>query len=379
MDDSTKSLTSGERGQTAIMRPAPHLTHRPRHAARRRPRRVALAGAAPDRSAARPGRLALSALLLLVAVAFATPAWSQTPTTLIKNTEQPEDAERPFISVAYAQEFSTGAYPDGYTLTNIAILLTGIAPNSATRASVWTTSMSGLPDVKQFDLTSPPSLLPGGNHFTAPANSTLDASQTYALVLVKTAGAFQALQTNTNEDAGGAAGWSITDSWPRIGGGETVFSTFRTGKALRIDITGYTNFPAIAFRGVSGLSVSGDVIGHVSFPEDVGTAVLTVDRDGTPTTALSVPWSTADNTAVSPDDYAGGQGTLTFAPGETEQTISVPIVDDAAREDPVRGVPESFFVDLEPGDNYNLKHRGAVGCFFREVLLRAEDFRPKAA
>ena len=178
--------------------------------------------------------------------------------------------------------------------------------------------------------------------------------------MTHTAGQWEARQTNTNENAGGTAGWSISDSWLRKGSGETAFSTFRTGKALRIDIQGYTNFPAIGFRGVSGLSVFGDVIGHVSFPEDVGTAVLTAYRDGTPTTALSVPWSTADNTAVSPDDYAGGQGTLTFAPGETEQTISVPIVDDATREDPVSGVPESFFVDLEPGDNYNLKHRGAV-------------------
>ena len=62
-------------------RPVPHLTHLPRNESRpapRRPRCVALAGAAPDRSAARPGRLALSALLLLVAVAFAVPAQAQT-------------------------------------------------------------------------------------------------------------------------------------------------------------------------------------------------------------------------------------------------------------------------------------------------------------
>ena len=81
MDDSTKILTAGARGETAVMRPAPHLTHLPRNESRpapRRPRCVALAWAAPDRSAARPGRLALSALLLLVAVAFAVPAQAQT-------------------------------------------------------------------------------------------------------------------------------------------------------------------------------------------------------------------------------------------------------------------------------------------------------------
>ena len=136
MDDATKRLTAGERGDTAIISAQRHTSRTD-----------------PVTRPARPGRLARSALLLLVAVAVAAPAWSQTPTTLIKNTGQREDTERPAISVAYAQEFSTGAYPDGYTLTTIAILLTGVAPNSAMRASVWTTSMSGLPDVKQFGMS----------------------------------------------------------------------------------------------------------------------------------------------------------------------------------------------------------------------------------
>ena len=129
---------------------------------------------------ARPGRLARSALLLLVAVAVAAPAWSQTPTVLIKNTRicgKIQKGRLFHLASAMHQEFSTGAYPDGYTITAIAILLRSVQSGSAMRASVWTTS-SGLPTVKQFDLTSP-SLGNGGNWFTAPANSTLDASQTY--------------------------------------------------------------------------------------------------------------------------------------------------------------------------------------------------------
>ena len=115
----------------------------------------------------------------------------------------------------------------------------------------------------------------------------------------------------------------------------------------------------IGFRGVS---VPEGVVGQLSFPEDVGTAVLTAYLDRSLETALSVPWFTSDQTAVSPNDYTGGPGTLTFAPGETEQTISLPIVDDAIREDPdpVFGEDESLVVWLEFGDDYRLKNSGAV-------------------
>ena len=64
--------------------------------------------------------------------------------------------------------------------------------------------------------------------------------------------------------------------------------------------------------------------------------------------------------AASPDDYTGGEGTLTFAPGETEKTISVRIVDDAIREDAINDVFESFLVALDPGEGYRLKNGGLV-------------------
>ena len=123
----------------------------------------------------------------------------------------------------------------------------------------------------------------------------------------------------------------------------------------------------IGFRGVS---VPEGVLGQLSFPEDVGTAVLTAYLDRSLETALSVPWFSSDQTAVSPDDYTGGQGTLTFAPGEIEQTISLPIVDDAIREDPdpVFGEDESFLVGLEFGDDYRFKNSGVV-----EVLILDND------
>ena len=54
---------------------------------------------------------------------------------------------------------------------------------------------------------------------------------------------------------------------------------------------------------------------------------------------------------MSPEDYAAGQGTLSFAPGETEKTISLSVVDDAVREDADdSGFWESFLVSLAHED-----------------------------
>ena len=45
---------------------------------------------------------------------------------------------------------------------------------------------------------------------------------------------------------------------------------------------------------------------------------------------VTVHFATADGTAVAPEDYSSLSGTLTFAPGQTIQTISVPVHGDRA-------------------------------------------------
>ena len=43
-------------------------------------------------------------------------------------------------------------------------------------------------------------------------------------------------------------------------------------------------------------------------------------------------YATSDDTATAPDDYTSTTGTLTFAPGRTMMTISVPTMDDNQQE-----------------------------------------------
>ncbi len=48
--------------------------------------------------------------------------------------------------------------------------------------------------------------------------------------------------------------------------------------------------------------------------------------------AVSVDYATEDGTAAAGADYTATSGTLTFAPGETAKTVSVPLLDDAVDE-----------------------------------------------
>ena len=57
---------------------------------------------------------------------------------------------------------------------------------------------------------------------------------------------------------------------------------------------------------------------------------VTLDRPASVT--VTVDYATADGSATAGADYTARQGTLTFDPGETAQTVSVPVLDDAHDE-----------------------------------------------
>ena len=70
--------------------------------------------------------------------------------------------------------------------------------------------------------------------------------------------------------------------------------------------------------------------------EDGGNASLTVtvDRsnDPDPGNTITVQYQTKSGSATPGSDYVEAAGTLTFGPGDTSETIVVPIADDSAIE-----------------------------------------------
>ena len=82
---------------------------------------------------------------------------------------------------------------------------------------------------------------------------------------------------------------------------------------------------------------------------------------------VSVDYATADGTAAAGADYTATSGTLTFAPGETEKTVSVALLDDAIDEG-----KETFKLELSNPRGAYLRgiHREAEGTIRNDDPLQ---------
>ena len=71
---------------------------------------------------------------------------------------------------------------------------------------------------------------------------------------------------------------------------------------------------------------------------------------------VTVNYATADGTAVAGEDYTATSGTLTFAPGETEKTVAVAIIDDTVEDS-----GETFRLLLSDPSGATLEDGEAIG------------------
>jgi hypothetical protein len=111
--------------------------------------------------------------------------------------------------------------------------------------------------------------------------------------------------------------------------------------------TGYINDN----DGAPSLSVN-----DVTVSESDGTASFTVTLSAVSAQTITVAYNTSNGTATAGADYTGATGTLTFAPGTTAQTISVPITNDTTAE-----LSETFNVNLLTPTNATIADNQGVG------------------
>jgi hypothetical protein len=101
-----------------------------------------------------------------------------------------------------------------------------------------------------------------------------------------------------------------------------------------------------------------------------GTASFTVSLDAPSTNPVTVDFATADGTAVAPGDYTPTSGTVTFAPGDTSQPVTVQTIDDTLIEG-----TETFTVNLSnPTGNATIVDGTGVGT----IVSDGPDFPPTA-
>ncbi|MBK6593929.1 MAG: hypothetical protein IPG23_15000 [Burkholderiales bacterium] len=106
----------------------------------------------------------------------------------------------------------------------------------------------------------------------------------------------------------------------------------------------------LAVGGVTGTGYINDndgaptlSVNDVTVSESAGTASFTVTLSAASAQTVTVAYNTTNGTATAGADYTSATGTLTFAPGTTTQTISVPITNDTVFES---ATGETFSVKL---------------------------------
>ena len=93
---------------------------------------------------------------------------------------------------------------------------------------------------------------------------------------------------------------------------------------------------AVTQPGVVGLSAT-----TYTVDEGAGTVTVTVQRTDGSEGTVTVNYATSNGTATAPADYTATSGTLTFGPGVTTQSFTIPIVEDTIAE-----AAETFTVAL---------------------------------
>jgi Calx-beta domain len=127
-------------------------------------------------------------------------------------------------------------------------------------------------------------------------------------------------------------------------GNETVILTLADGgttyKLDPVKSAGTVTITDNETRPTISISDANPATGKESDPTAKNRA-FTIALSNPSTETITVDYTTLDGTAVAGSDYTATQGKITFNPGETTQTVTATIIDDAIFED-----PETFKVKL---------------------------------
>jgi chitinase len=132
-----------------------------------------------------------------------------------------------------------------------------------------------------------------------------------------------------------------------VTGNATLGQTTGTGTIRNDDLPTITIYNQGIYEGSSGSA----------------NANFTVYLSAASTQTVTVNYATADGTATAGSDYAAVSGTLTFAPGQTSASISVPVYGDTVDE-----ADELYYVNLSNPVNATLANTQGRGTIYNDDL-----------
>lgn len=129
-----------------------------------------------------------------------------------------------------------------------------------------------------------------------------------------------------------------------------------------------TNDDTATTPTVPGLSIADVTV--VEGNSGYTNAVFNVSLSAASSQTVTVRYAAANETALSGSDYIRGVGTLSFAPGETSQTITVPVVGNTSAE-----LNETFLMNLTSPTNATILDGQAVATIQNDdtALLGVSD------
>ena len=225
--------------------PASPAARDPRGCSSPFPRRASLRRASlrrrlrPRENAATLLRGARVAALVLAAAALALGVAENAAaqTTLVSNVVATSGVAHISFNQEAAQAFTTGA--TGATVSSVEIISSDTQGDDFD-LSLCATSANDRPTSTCTELTAPSSFAAGTLVFTAPANTTLDPTTTYAVLMTPESASVTVPGLGSNdEDTGGAMGWTIADTHQFTNAAnEWRTSTPGGGRSMRIAIKG---------------------------------------------------------------------------------------------------------------------------------------------
>ena len=184
-----------------------------------------------------PGPRACLALLAAAALALGVAENAAAQTTLVSNVVATSGVADISFNQEAAQAFTTGA--TGATVSSVEIISSDTQGDDFD-LSLCETSANDRPTSTCTELTAPSSFAAGTLVFTAPANTTLDPTTTYAVLMTPESESVRVPGLGSNdEDTGGAMGWTIADTHQFTNtANDWRTSTPGGGRSLRIAIKG---------------------------------------------------------------------------------------------------------------------------------------------
>ena len=267
---------------------------------------------------------------------------------------------RPSLAVGVAPDVIitvTTPVTGGIIVNTASISATTLDPDVTNNVTTTDTLVTALVDLELIKVVTPSTVVPGQmltytltyiNHGPGAATNVLITDIvpiTVPIILTNVSYAHSGAELTPTGSLSYA--FQVADLAPGTGGIVTVTGVISPDLASE---TSFTNTATIT-ASVSATTVDTDttnnsdvvtttvILPRVSFSSDnysvdegAGLAIITVTLDTLPFVTVTVNYTTADGTATAGDDYAAASGTLTFTPGTTTLTFTVPITDDLQNE-----------------------------------------------